>query len=83
MKYDEETHNFYISKDTNEEFFKNGNIAYLPLNLRLKDSELLGAGSPYNDDVISDLSFNDDESDGDPFLEFKKEMEDLFQTCIN
>ena len=83
FKYDEEAEDFIESKETNKEFFKKGNISYLPLNLRLKDSELIGASLQQNDDVLSELSFNDDESDGDPFLEFKKEMQDLFQTCIN
>ena len=38
MKYDESSQGFVESNETNQEFFVKGNISYLPLNLKLKDT---------------------------------------------
>ena len=83
MKYNQEERAFEQSNETNKELFEKGNIAYVPMNLMLKESELIGAENPYNDDALSDKEldfFIEDESE--PFDDFKREIEDLFATCI-
>jgi len=79
--YDTENKEFVETDQISPELFVKGKLAYIPRELQLKDTELLGACSPYNQEE-SDLDVSDEESDVDPLEEFSQELSDLFSNCL-
>jgi len=80
LTFDAENKEFVETESENSEMFKKGSIAYIPREIALKESEYLGATSPYNNEE-SDLDVSDEESDADPLEEFNQELRELFMTC--
>jgi len=82
MTFDTENKEFVETDKTNTELFEKGTLAYLPREMQLKEHELIGACSPYNQEE-SDLDMSDDDEEIDPLDEFQMEMQDLFSNFHN
>ena len=65
------------ASEYNTDYFEKGLIPYVPREAILKESEWLGAGSPFHEEE-SDLEEQSDEELNDPLADFTKELEDLF-----
>jgi hypothetical protein len=83
LTYDLEEKSFVELEPSNfnTEYFEKGSFPTIPFNMALKESELLGAGSPYNNEE-SDIDISDEESEMDPYDQFSLELDKLFQHCL-
>lgn len=71
-----------IGNNAANEFIVKGCIAYVPRELQLNATEMMGAGDPYENDVESDFDLDLEESDEDPEEEFMNEVEEMFNDSV-
>jgi hypothetical protein len=64
-----------------DQYFEKGVMAYVPRDMVLKSSELVGQKA-YDNEEESDLDEGLEDSDGDPVDDFKKDAYDIFETVL-
>lgn len=78
---DEEKFGEAQASEYNTDYFEKGLIPYVPREAILKESEMLGAGCPFQEEE-SDLEEQSDDELEDPLADFTKELDDLFQNFL-
>ena len=66
----------------NQEYFEKGSFSYIPRDLALRDSELIGAGNPFEDEEESGLDTGIPEDPPDQEEIAYEETEGLYKDCI-
>ena len=84
LAYDNDAHKFVAieSYKFNQEYFEKGSFSYIPRDLALKDSELIGAGNPFDDEEESGLDTGIPEDPPDLEEIAYEETEALFKECF-
>lgn len=84
LAYDNDANKFVaIEADKfNQEYFEKGSFSYIPRDLALKDSELIGAGNPFDDEEESGLDTGIPEDPPDQEEIAYEETEALFKDCF-
>lgn len=80
LTFDSQEEEFIESNEAHE-LFEKGVIAYVPRDMVLKQSELVGYKA-YDNEEESDLDEGLEDSDADPIEDFKKDVHDVFETVL-
>ena len=72
LTFDSQEEEFTLATEVNKDFFEKGVIAYVPRDMVLKQSELVGQKA-YADEEESDLDEGLEDSDADPIEDFKRD----------
>ena len=81
LTFDSQEEEFILATEVNEDIFEKGVIAYVPREMVLKQSELVGQKA-YADEEESDLDEGLEDSDADPIEDFKRDAQDVFETTL-
>jgi len=81
LTFDSQEEEFVNATEVDKKYFEKGVMSYVPRDMTLKSSELIGQKA-YENDEESDLDEGLEDSDGDPVEEFKKDTLDIFESVL-